>query len=98
MPSCQLPIFCCLWFQKMNILEIGWDKSQSQYFTEENTEPEDETEKSHQGATLPGRGAKPGPRLGGAATLGAPCLASSPIISPRCQNPKYPINIPRNRL
>src|SRR4051812_21534109 len=42
------------WFQKrqkINILGIGWDKSQSQYFTVGNTEPEYETEGIHQGAT-----------------------------------------------
>ena len=30
---------------------IGWDKSQSQYFTVGNTKPEYETEGSHPGAT-----------------------------------------------
>ena len=39
----------------MNVLGIGLDKSQRQYFTEGNTEPEDEMEKGLEGATPPGR-------------------------------------------
>src|SRR3954471_17408390 len=84
--------------QKINILEIGRDKSQSQYFTVGNTKPEYETEEIHQGATPPGRAGGSTPRLGGAAALATPCLASSPIKTPRCLNPKYLINIPRNHL
>src|SRR3954464_14245958 len=38
---------------------------------------------AHQGATPLGRAGGPTPRLGGAAALVAPCLASSPIRSPR---------------
>src|SRR4051812_50051297 len=34
------------------------------------------------------------PAPGGCSRLVAPCLASSPIKSPRCQNPKHPIKIP----
>src|SRR3954470_20342236 len=69
----ELPLFCCFWFQKsqkMNILGIGQDKSQSQYFTMGNTEPEDETEEYLEGATHPGRAAWPAP--GGAAASGTP--------------------------
>ena len=47
----------------MNILRIGWDKSQSEYFTEENTEPEDETEEGHEGPTPPGGAASLGARV-----------------------------------
>src|SRR4051812_44415442 len=40
-----------------------------------------------------------GPRLGRVwAPWPPPSLASSPIRILRCRNPKYPINIPRNRL
>src|SRR3954468_18165542 len=74
-------------------------QSQSQYFTEENTESRGETEGSHRAAAPPRRG----PTLGRAwVGCGPPwppsCLSSSPIRSPRCLNPKYLINIPRNRL
>src|SRR3954463_910457 len=95
MPRCQLHVFFCFWFQKrqkINILGIGRDKSQSQYFTVGNTEPEDETEKRHQGPhpldRAWGGGVRP-PWV-------PPCLASSHIRIPRYQNPKYPINLPRN--
>ncbi len=37
----------------MNILGIGRDKSQSQYFTVGDTNPEDETEGRHEVATPP---------------------------------------------
>ena len=48
----------------MNILGIGRDKSQSQYFTEGDTEPEDETERGQRPATPPGRAARPSLRQG----------------------------------
>ena len=54
MPQCHLPVFCYFWFQesqKMNILGIGPDKSQSRYLTGRLTEPEDETERGHSVAT-----------------------------------------------
>src|SRR3954468_23198063 len=55
--------------QKINVLGIGRDKSQSQYFTVGNTKPEYETEGTHQGATLLGRAGGPTLRLGGVAAL-----------------------------
>src|SRR3954468_12338864 len=71
----------------------------SKIITVGNTEPEDETEENHQGATPPGRAARPDPRLGGGRVPpGCPCLTSSPIRSPRYQSPKCPINLPRNSL
>ena len=48
--------------QKMNILGIGRDKSQSHYFTGGHLEPEYETEKGQRAATPPGRAARLGPR------------------------------------
>src|SRR4051812_7403157 len=99
MPQCQLPVFCCFLFQKsqkMNILRIGRDKSQSQYFTEGNTELEVETKEGLEGATHPGRVARPGPCLGVQPPRAPPRPPSSPIRIPRYLNPKYPINLPRN--
>ena len=48
----------------MNILGIGQDKSQSQYFTEGHMEPKYETERGQGPATPPGHVARPGPRQG----------------------------------
>ena len=48
----------------MNILGIGRDKSQSQFFTEGDMEPEYETERGQRATTPPGRVAQPGPRQG----------------------------------
>ena len=53
--SASFPVFYCFWFQesqKMNILGIGRDKSQSSYFTGRLTEPEAETEEG-QGLATP---------------------------------------------
>src|SRR3954465_11825553 len=49
--SCLFLLFLVPERQKINILGIGWDKSQSQYFDVGNTKPEYETEETHQGAT-----------------------------------------------
>ena len=62
-----VPAACFLLFlvpgsQKMNILVIGWDKSQSRYFTEGDTEPEYETERGQGPLTPPGHATRPGPR------------------------------------
>ena len=78
MPQCQLPVFFCFWFQesqKMNILGIGRDKSQSSYFTGRLTEPEYETEEGQGLATPPRRGlALPTPPGGvGPLALHRPC-------------------------
>ena len=101
-PQCQLPVFCCFWFQesqKMNILGIGRDKSQSQFFTEGHPEPEYEMEKGHRAATPPGRVARPGPRQGVVWPAQAPHRPLlPPIRCPRYRNPKYPIKIPRKSL
>src|SRR5215216_2184130 len=97
MPLCQLPVLFCFWFQKrqkMNILGIGWNKIQSQYFTVGNTEPEDETEEGLEGATHPGHAARPGPRPGVRPPRAPPRPPSSPIRIPRYLNRKYPINLP----
>src|SRR3954468_17472300 len=56
-----VPVACFLLFlvperQKINILGIGRDKSQSRYFTVGNTNLEVETEGSHGVATPPRRG------------------------------------------
>ena len=48
--------------QKMNILEIGRDKSQIYYFTGGQLEPEYETKKGHRAATPPGYATRLGPR------------------------------------
>ena len=44
-PAAYFLLFLVSRSQKMNILVIGWDKSQSHYFTEGHLEPEYETEK-----------------------------------------------------
>ena len=72
-----MPVACFLLFlvlerQKINVLGIGQGKSQSQYFTVVNVEPEDETEEGLDGATPPGRAGGPTPRLGGGAASGTP--------------------------
>ena len=83
----------------MNNLGIGPDKSQSQYFTEGNTEPEDETERGQGPATPPGHAARPGPRQGVVWWLPAPPRPLLPPIScPRDENPKGPIKNPRKSL
>ena len=56
-----VPVACFLLFlvpesQKMNILGIGWDKSQSYYFPGRLTEPEYETEEGQGLATPPRHG------------------------------------------
>ena len=79
----------------MNILGIGRDKSQSQYFTEGNTELEDETERGQGLATPPGRAARPGPRQEVVWPLPIPPRPLlPPISSPRDENPKDPIKNP----
>src|SRR3954471_6140485 len=77
--------------QKINILGIGRDNSQSQYFTVGNTKPEYKTEGSHQGATPLAARLGPAHAWGCASALAAPCLDSSPIKTPQGKNPKYPI-------
>ena len=72
-----MPFACFLLFlvpvrQKINILGIGRDKSQSQYFTMGNTKPEYETGEGLEGATHPGCMGGPTPLLGGAATPSTP--------------------------
>jgi hypothetical protein len=56
MPQCQFPISVVFVFQKSytgNILGIGWNKSQSSYFSRNMTESKDETEGSQEAATPP---------------------------------------------
>ena len=56
MPQCQFLFSAVFVFQKSctgNILGIGRNKSRSSYFTVTKTEPEGETEKSHEVATPP---------------------------------------------
>src|SRR5215216_3122448 len=67
--------FCCFWFQesqKMNILGIGRDKSQSAYFYRSHQVPEYETERVQGATTPPGRAARPDPRQGVVWPLPAP--------------------------
>jgi hypothetical protein len=45
---------CLVFVQKSNFQEKSWKISQSFYFTTRLTEPEDETERSHEGPTPPG--------------------------------------------
>ena len=64
-----VPAACFLLFlvpgsQKMNILEIGRDKSQSYYFLGRLTEPEGEPEGGHRMATPPLGAGPPRPRQG----------------------------------
>ena len=56
MPQCQFLFSAVFVFQKSctgNILRIGRNKSRSSYFSVMKTEPEGETEKSHEVATSP---------------------------------------------
>ena len=64
-----VPVACFLLFlvpgsQKMNILGIGRDKSQSYYFPGRLTEPEGESERGHRVATPPLGAGNPRPRQG----------------------------------
>ena len=62
-----------------NIFRIGWDKSQSSYFTEGKTEPEGESKTSH-GEATPCLGAAqgwPAPRGGGPTS----CTASRRLFA-----------------
>ena len=64
-----VPAACFLLFlvpgsQKMNILGIGRDKSQSYYFPGRLTEPEGESERGHRVATPPLGAGPPWPRQG----------------------------------
>ena len=83
----------------MNILEIGRDESQSQFFTEGHTEPEYETERGQGLATPPGRTTRLGPRQGVVWPTPAPPRPLLPPISfPRDENPRYPIKKPQKSL
>src|SRR3954470_20191392 len=96
MPQCQFSVFFCFWFQKwqkINIPQIGRDKSQSQYFTVGNMEPEDETEEGLEGDTPPGRAARPGPCLGGAAASGTPSTSLFAYKKPPIPKPSGPDQI-----
>ena len=83
----------------MNILGIGRDKSQSNYFSGRDQVPEYETEKGQGATTPPGRTARPGPCQGVVCpTLAPPRPLLLPIYCPRDENPKYPIKNPRKSL
>ena len=72
MPVVFSLLYLVLERQKINILGIGRDKIQSQYFNVGNTKLEYETEEAHQGATPPGRVGGPTPCLGGCSRPGGP--------------------------
>ena len=59
MPAACFLLFLVPGSQKMNILGIGRDKSQSQFFTKGGTEPEYETEREQRAATPPSCMARP---------------------------------------
>ena len=77
-----VPVFCCFWFQKSctgNIFGIGRNKLQTSYFSEENTEPEDEVLEAL-GWTRHGPGAAPGLAAPGMC-LGTPSTASRRLFA-----------------
>ena len=91
--SCLL--FLVLGSQKMNILRIGRDKSQSSYFTGRLTEPEYETEEGQGLATPPQARASPTRATRWCGPPGTPpTLPPSPIRACRYQNPKSSIRNP----
>src|SRR3954470_10339110 len=100
MPVAYFLLFLVPGRQKINILGIGRDKSQSQYFTVGDTKSRGETERQTRVAKppLPLGAARVGPCLGRVwPPWLPPSLASSPIRSPRCRNPRHLIKTPRNR-
>ena len=102
MPQCQLPVFYCFWFQesqKINILGIRPDKSQSCYFPGRLIEPEGELERGHRVATPPLGAGPPWPRQGMVWAPGQPpTLPLSPIYLPRGKNPRSSSLQPRKVL
>ena len=83
----------------MNILGIGWDKSQSAYFSGSHQMPEYETERGQRAATPPGRTTRLGPRQGVVWPAQAPPQPLLPPIRfPRDENPKDPNKNPRKSL
>ena len=102
MPQCQLPVFCCFWFQKSytgNILRIGRNENPVSYFLDTYTESKWEKEGSHEAPT-PRGGASPswprGDMVWG--PQGPLDIALSPINTSLMENSKYPIRNPRKVL
>jgi hypothetical protein len=89
-------------FQKSytgNILEIGWNKGRSSYFSRHETESKAETEGASRQAHH--RVARPTPSLSHQVVWPPgppPDIALPPIYSPRRENHKAPINFPENIL
>jgi hypothetical protein len=82
-------------FQKSytgNILGIGWNKSQSSYFSRHETKSKSETEGSQRAATPPMARATPWPRRGLVWVPGPPSDAALPPNSPRRENLRALIN------
>ena len=78
-PAACFLLFLVLGSQKINILGIGRDKSQSAYFSGSHKMPEYETEKGWGPTTPPGHAAKLGPRQGVVWPTPAP---PRPLLSP----------------
>jgi hypothetical protein len=82
-----------------NILGIGWNKSQSSYFSRYETESKAETEGASRQAHHRVARPAPGPRHQVVWPPGPPPDATLlPIYSPRRENPKNPINFLENIL
>jgi hypothetical protein len=63
-------LWCLVFVQKSNFQENSQKISQNSYFTRRLTEPEDETETSHEGPTPPGRVGQAGRARGWCGCLG----------------------------
>src|SRR3954471_7648032 len=101
MPQCQLHVFFCFWFHKGRktiFSELDGTKAKVNILPWGTRSPEERRRGDPGPPHPPGTGGTT-PLLGRVwAPWPPPSLASSPIRSPRCLNPKYLINIPRNRL